>query len=84
MIMQIRQQREFLRKQGVKEDLLKLREITEELDTDPGCVQAQITSKHTDDTQTRQNTGNPPECCKTKQKLKNIKLTKTNTDKADT
>ena len=31
---------------------------------------AQITSKNTDDTQTRQNTGNLPECCKTKQELR--------------
>ena len=35
---------------------------------DSECVRAQITCKHSDDTQTRQNTGKPPECCKTKPK----------------
>ena len=34
---------------------------------DSGCAWAQITCKHTDDTQTKQNTGNPPERWTTKQ-----------------
>ena len=71
MIMQIRQQREYISKQGVKEDeTVKDPEITEECHKDLGCVRAQITGKHTDDTQTRQNTGNLPERCKTKQELR--------------
>ena len=31
-------------------------------DVDSGCARAQITCKHTDKTQARQNTGEPPEC----------------------
>ena len=33
-------------------------DITKSEDIDSGCTQAQITCTHTDDTQTKQNTGN--------------------------
>ena len=39
-----------------------------------GCAQAQITCKHTDDTQNKQSTGNPPERCQKKNYRQNFRL----------